>query len=135
MTIDLGRTDPHSILWEPFQAGITSARTGTGSVFDVMEAAVKPYIQEELGTRTLLDIARNKMEKGGGQGQGMVYNPESDLASKVGQIGGHILKGLEPGIAISCSGQPGRRRAFRRTLAASLGTSGRSCWPTSPGSG
>ncbi len=98
MVIDLGRTDPHSMLWEPFQAAITSARTGTGGPFDVLEAAVKPYIQEELGTRTLLDIARNKMEKGGGQGQGMVYNPESSLAAKGGQIGGHILKGLEPGV-------------------------------------
>lgn len=97
MVIDLGRTDPHSYLLEPFQAGISGARSSTGSIYDTLEPALKPFIGEEIGTRTALDIARNKMEKGGGEGEGKVYNPEAPLATKVSQIGAHVLKAIEPG--------------------------------------
>lgn len=97
LVIDMGRTDPHSYLWEPFQAGISGARSGTGTIWDTMEPALKPFIGEEIGTRTLFDIARNKQEQGGGKGEGMIYNPESSTLAKGGAIGAHILKGLEPG--------------------------------------
>ncbi len=96
--IDLGRTDPHSFLWEPFQAGITGARTGTGTVYDVLEPLARPFASEELGTRVALDIARNKMERGQGEGQGQVYNPEAGTMDQAGDIGGHIWSGLEPGL-------------------------------------
>jgi uncharacterized protein (TIGR02996 family) len=99
MVVDLGRTDPHSVLWEPVQAAITGARSGTGTPFDVLEAAARPYIAEELGTRAFLDVARNRMEKGGGEGKGQVYNPESPFYAKAGQVLGHVGKAMEPGIS------------------------------------
>lgn len=95
--IDLGRTDPHTYLWEPVQAALTGRRSGTYTVADSLTPLATPFIQEELGTRVALDIARNRIETGGSAGR-PVYNPEDSRLGQGMDIGMHFLKGAEPGV-------------------------------------
>ncbi len=94
--IDLGRTDPHSFLWEPLVAAWSGSRQGTLTPGDVIRPVAAPFIGEEIGTRVALDVARNKAETGG-HGQ-MVYNPEDTNIGKAMSIGSHVWQGFEPGL-------------------------------------
>ncbi len=93
--IDLGRTDPHSFLLEPFQAGLTTVRSGSSrDIFSILQPAIQPFIGEEIGTRAFLDIARNRKENS----RSPVYNPEDTLIGKASDIVAHGLKAVEPGL-------------------------------------
>lgn len=94
--IDLGRTDPHSYLLEPFQAALSGRRSGTYTLADSLMPIANPFIQEELGTRVALDVARNRQETGGAGRP--VYNPEDSRLRQGRDIALHFLKGASPGV-------------------------------------
>jgi hypothetical protein len=99
--LDLGNTDPMSHLSRPIRAGLSGESLPDGLRRGFLEFA-KPYISEEMSTRALLDVARNKTEDGRD-----VYNPQAPSWDVLASVAAHVGKSVMPG-AIDQSVRLGR---------------------------
>jgi hypothetical protein len=102
--LDLGNTDPMSHLSRPIRAGLSGESLPDGLRRGFLEFA-KPYISEEMSTRALLDVARNKTEDGR-----EVYNPQAPSWDVLASVAAHVGKSVMPG-AIDQSVRLGRALA------------------------
>jgi hypothetical protein len=92
--VDMGRTDPHAFLIDPFQAAFAGGEAGRDRFFSYKNPALQPFIGEEVGVRPLLDIGRNRQEQTGKQ----VYNPEDSGLGIAYDMTAHFLKAVQPGV-------------------------------------
>lgn len=88
--IDVSKTDPHSYISDGLLAAFRGKDLGEG-VKDAMGEWAKPFVQEELLLRPILDIARNQKEPGG-----QVYNPSDSTANQIGDVATVATKPFVP---------------------------------------
>lgn len=98
--IDMGYTDPHAYL----HSWLLAVMRGE-DVKDVALTVARPFIEEELLTRVMLDAARNKTEQGR-----PVYNPQSSTVQQAKDSAAHIGAAFVPGSVDSAN-------QLRRSLA------------------
>lgn len=89
--IDLSKTDPHSYLTDGFYA-LFRGKDAAEGLQRAGDEWAKPFTQEELLVRPILDVARNQKEPGG-----KVYNPSDTLRERSLDVAGHMGKAFVPG--------------------------------------
>ncbi len=90
--IDIGRIDPHGYLLEPIMAA-SQARNVKEGAAEAIDSLIKPFVSEDVLTRSALDVARNKKEQGGAE----VYNPQDTPLGRAKSVMGHLGKAFAPG--------------------------------------
>ncbi len=114
--VGLSRVDPHAQFGEVVRA-VLAADSPEQAGQHAANVAGRPFVEEELLTRRLLDVARNKKEDGG-----PLYNPQAPLGGwsdpytggtdgRAATVAGHVAAAFLPGSVVQ--GQ--------RTLNAGLG--------------
>lgn len=105
--VDLSYTDPHAYLQEPVIAALRGDDV-EGSARNAAMAVARPFVEEELLTKALVDIWRNQTADGR-----PVYNQQADLFRRSTQIAAHAGEPFVPGaytsarrLAMSFSGTP-----------------------------
>lgn len=91
--LNLSYLNPYSYLTDPFIAAATNLRddeTMGKAVLESMKEFMSPFINEQIATAALIDIARNQTSTGK-----QVYNPQDP--DKFQAMGEHLLKSIEPG--------------------------------------
>jgi hypothetical protein len=89
--VDLSRIDPHAQYGEVLTAAFGPGDPATNSEA-AARAAGRPYIEEEMLTRRVADVARNRTED-----RGPVYNPQAPLADRAATVAGHLGGPFVPG--------------------------------------
>ena len=94
--IDASRTDPHSHLTDALIA-FGHGKDTTDGLKKATGELSKPFTQEELFSRALLDVARN--ERGGplSDAGGKVYNEQDATGAKARKIGERLIEPFNPG--------------------------------------
>lgn len=83
---DLSRTIPHAYLVDPV-LGMLSADSPEKGAENFIREIGRPFTQEEMVVRPLMDVARNQKDQGG-----KVYNPTGTRLERGSEQGLHLLK-------------------------------------------
>ncbi len=89
--VDLSRTDPHSYMSDALTA-MVRGKDPEESAKLAAKAVAKPFADEELVTKAVVDIARNEKSTGGD-----VWNPQDTTAGATRKAGEHLLGAFTPG--------------------------------------
>lgn len=120
--INLSYQNPYSYLTDPAIAVASSIKNEEPFLQAVARSTgefLRPFVSEQMLTAALVDVARNKTERGG-----QVWNPQDDISTKAVKIADHLATTLLPGTA---------QRARRRIIPALTGNQpefGRQLEPT-----
>lgn len=95
--VNVGFTNPWSYWTEPVLAVLRGDETWEQKAEDVSRSMLQPFVGEDILTSAVLDIARNKDADTDKE----VFNPQAPARRRLGQIGAHAWKALEPGTVTS----------------------------------
>ncbi len=92
-------SDPYSYLKEPLLALMRGTRNEdvVQGLYDGIAQGLSPFLGEEILSKAILDVVRNKKEDTGAP----VYNEVADADTRAEQIGEYMLKVIQPGTLAS----------------------------------
>lgn len=92
-------SDPYSYLKEPLLALMRGTRNEdvVQGLYDSIAQGLSPFLGEEILSKAILDVVRNKKEDTGAP----VYNEVADVDTRAEQIGEYMLKVIQPGTLAS----------------------------------
>jgi len=90
--VNLSYVDPFSMLKKPFVALGRDGDLETKAA-NALGEIIGPFLGEELLSKALLDLSRNKNSSSGGR----IWNEQESFDSKVEKMAAHLAKAIEPG--------------------------------------
>lgn len=95
--VDLGAFDPHSYLKRPIYEALRGEYRSDGQhVMDIAKQIVGPFINEQVLTQRIIDLARDQTTLGK-----QIYNPDSPMGDQITDAVSYFFKGVSPGFAKS----------------------------------
>ena len=89
--LDMGSTDPHSYLMDPVIAAVRGDDPSESAV-NALKSAARPFTTEDLVGGKVMDVARNKTQRGQ-----PVYNEAATALDRAKAVGKHVGQAFVPG--------------------------------------
>jgi hypothetical protein len=90
--VDLTYTTPYALEHKSARAAMRAVK-GKQNIHHVFAELFEPFLSEDIFTRAVLDVVRNKKPETGAQ----VYNPQEPFEKRLQDISMHMLEPLKPG--------------------------------------